>query len=101
MLVPISGVVRLRPASLERDLISIPEAIRATYYLEAAGSLDAAAAQLAGEQSTGTFVRVPGETEAIRDRHAARVVSIEELEPYTSDGSSRRAAEVVIEIPAA
>ena len=34
---------------------------------------------MAGEQSTGTFVRVPGETEELRERFRARVERIEEL----------------------
>lgn len=36
---------------------------------------------MAGEQSTGTFLRVPGETDELRERYAARVESIEEAEP--------------------
>jgi ribulose-bisphosphate carboxylase large chain len=39
-----------------------------------------AAAVLAGEQSSGTFVAVPGETEELKARFAARVERIEELE---------------------
>lgn len=39
---------------------------------------------MAGEQSTGTFTRVPGETEELRERFAARVESIEELEPSSA-----------------
>lgn len=35
---------------------------------------------MAGEQSTGTFLRVPGETDELRERHAARVESINELD---------------------
>jgi ribulose-bisphosphate carboxylase large chain len=34
---------------------------------------------MAGEQSTGTFVRVPGETDELRERYAARVERIVEL----------------------
>ena len=55
--------------------------IRATYWLETPLPLDQAAATLAGEQSTGTFVKVPGETAELTANHAARVESIEELEP--------------------
>lgn len=57
------------------------ERIFATYWIETAFALESAAATMAGEQSTGTFVRVPGETEELRERHAARVESIRELEP--------------------
>jgi ribulose-bisphosphate carboxylase large chain len=39
-----------------------------------------AAAVLAGEQSSGTFVAVPGETEELKARFAARVERIEELD---------------------
>ncbi|HET6519292.1 MAG TPA: ribulose-bisphosphate carboxylase large subunit family protein [Geminicoccaceae bacterium] len=55
------------------------ERIRARYLIETAFPLEAAAAAMAGEQSTGTFVRVPGETDELRERHAARVERIEEL----------------------
>lgn len=52
----------------------------ATYLLETAFPVEQAAEILAGEQSTGTFVQVPGETEAIRDRFRARVEAIAPLE---------------------
>jgi ribulose-bisphosphate carboxylase large chain len=55
--------------------------IYARYFIETAFPLEAAAEVLAGEQSSGTFVKVPGETEELRSRHAARVERIEELEP--------------------
>ncbi|MGC9222549.1 MAG: ribulose-bisphosphate carboxylase large subunit family protein [Terracidiphilus sp.] len=53
--------------------------IYARYWIETAFPLDDAAATMAGEQSTGTFVRVPGETDELRDRCAARVERIAEL----------------------
>jgi ribulose-bisphosphate carboxylase large chain len=53
--------------------------VRATYWIETAFPLEDAAATMAGEQSTGTFLRVPGETDELRERCAARVESIEEL----------------------
>ena len=55
--------------------------IRARYWIETAFPLQAAAEAMAGEQSSGTFVPVPGETPELRDRAAARVERIEELEP--------------------
>lgn len=55
--------------------------ILAKYLIETAWPLEQAAAMMAGEQSSGTFVSVPGETAELRDRHAARVEKIEELEP--------------------
>jgi len=53
--------------------------IEARYWIETAYPLADAAAMMAGEQSTGTFVRVPGETDELRERYAARVEQIEEL----------------------
>jgi ribulose-bisphosphate carboxylase large chain len=52
----------------------------ATYRIETARPLEEAAESMAGEQSSGTFVDVPGETEALRERHGARVERITELE---------------------
>lgn len=47
--------------------------ITATYLIETPLDVAEAAAVLAGEQSSGTFVDVPGETEDIRNRFRARV----------------------------
>ena len=52
--------------------------IEAVYAIETAFPLEQAAATMAGEQSTGTFLRVPGETDELRERFAAQVVSVEE-----------------------
>lgn len=57
--------------------------IYAHYFIETPFSIEAAAEVLAGEQSSGTFVRVPGETEELRNRHAARVEQILELDAVT------------------
>ena len=54
--------------------------ISARYWIETAFPLEDAAAVMAGEQSTGTFIRVPGETDALRERHAARVEAIAGLD---------------------
>ena len=56
------------------------ERITATYYIETAHAPEQAASVLAGEQSSGTFVSVPGETEELKQRFAARVEAIELLE---------------------
>ncbi|MDQ8197668.1 ribulose-bisphosphate carboxylase large subunit family protein [Pelagicoccus enzymogenes] len=56
------------------------ERIYADYFIETPFPLEKAAATLAGEQSSGTFVAVPGETEELKARFAARVESIEALE---------------------
>jgi ribulose-bisphosphate carboxylase large chain len=48
----------------------------ATYFIETPFSLEQAAEVLAGEQSSGTFVRVAGETDDLRSRSRAVVTSI-------------------------
>ena len=53
----------------------------ATYLIETPHSLEHAAAVLAGEQSSGTFVAVPGETIELKEKYGARVLRIDELEP--------------------
>jgi ribulose-bisphosphate carboxylase large chain len=58
--------------------------IIAEYLLESPLPLAAAAEALAGEQSTGTFTRVPGETDELRERFAARLESVVELDPVRS-----------------
>jgi ribulose-bisphosphate carboxylase large chain len=54
------------------------ERIVATYLIETPLEIEQAAAALAGEQSSGTFVAVPGETEELRNRFGARVEKITE-----------------------
>jgi ribulose-bisphosphate carboxylase large chain len=86
--------------------------IQARYWIETAYPLADAAAMMAGEQSTGTFIRVPGETDELRERYAARIESIEELGTVDSPSLSgsglpkghtgpvtRRTAEVTLSWP--
>jgi 3-oxoisoapionate-4-phosphate transcarboxylase/hydrolase len=56
----------------------------ARYWIETAFPLNHAAETMAGEQSTGTFTRVPGETDELRERHAARVEHIQELDSVSA-----------------
>jgi ribulose-bisphosphate carboxylase large chain len=56
------------------------ERISATYLIETPLEVARAAAILAGEQSSGTFVEVPGETDEIRNRYRAIVEQVEPLE---------------------
>ncbi|HET9067842.1 MAG TPA: ribulose-bisphosphate carboxylase large subunit family protein [Amaricoccus sp.] len=53
--------------------------IEADYLIETAWPLAEAAAAMAGEQSSGTFLPVPGETPELKARAAARVTAIEDL----------------------
>ncbi|MFC4597230.1 ribulose-bisphosphate carboxylase large subunit family protein [Cohnella hongkongensis] len=84
--------------------------VRATYWIETPYEPARAAEAMAGEQSTGTFIAVPGETDEVRARSAARIVSVRETEvvgqpslpgsatPKGHDGSYRR-CEIVLEFP--
>ena len=53
--------------------------ITLTYLIETAGSPEKLAAKIASDQSTGTFVPVPGETKELKDRVAAHVVAVRPL----------------------
>nr|WP_282576076.1 3-oxo-isoapionate-4-phosphate decarboxylase OiaX [Sinorhizobium meliloti] len=55
--------------------------IRIIYRIETPGDVEVLAKKIASDQSTGTFVPVPGETEELKARAAARVVAIRHLEP--------------------
>jgi ribulose-bisphosphate carboxylase large chain len=80
------------------------ERVTATYLIETAHPVERAAATLAGEQSSGTFVAVPGETAELKQRFAARVERITGLDnvvaPSLPTGraaaSVYRRAEVVV-----
>ncbi len=50
-----------------------------TYRIETSGSIEAMAEKIASDQSTGTFVPVPGETPELKARVAARVLAIRPL----------------------
>src|SRR5262249_2424360 len=52
-----------------------------TYRIETPGSVEALASKIASDQSTGTFVALPGETEELKARVAARVLAIRMLDP--------------------
>lgn len=85
------------------------ERVLATYRIETPHPLEKAAETMAGEQSCGTFVRVPGETDELRARFMARVERITELETAAGpslpgckppkEGSFYRRAEIVLSFP--
>jgi len=87
------------------------ERIRARYWIETAFPLEEAAEIMAGEQSTGTFIRVPGETTELREKFAAKVEKLTELGiaerpslpgsglPKKSPNNLRRTAEVTLSWP--
>ena len=58
--------------------------IEADYLIETAWPLAEAAEAMAGEQSSGTFLPVPGETPELKERAAARVIHLEDLGPVAA-----------------
>ena len=54
--------------------------ITATYRIETAYPIREAVETMAGEQSTGTFVRLPGETDELRELYGAHIERITELD---------------------
>lgn len=83
--------------------------ITLTYRIETPGSIEAVAAKIASDQSTGTFVPVPGETPELKARVAAQVLAIRHLEPAPrpafarsdADGGPFHRADVDIAFPLA
>jgi ribulose-bisphosphate carboxylase large chain len=60
--------------------VTEPTRIEADYLIETAFDPRQAADVMAGEQSSGTFVPVPGETPELKERSAARIESLELVE---------------------
>jgi 3-oxoisoapionate-4-phosphate decarboxylase len=79
--------------------------IRLTYLIETAGSPEKLAEKIASDQSTGTFVALPGETEELKNRVAARVVAIRPLPSFavpsipTAESGPFKRIEADIEFP--
>lgn len=85
---------------------------QATYRIETPLDPKSVADIMAGEQSSGTFIRVPGETDALRERAGAEVISVRDLgvvEPSLPSAFLRRnrvsgetrAAQVQVQFPVA
>ena len=53
----------------------------ARYFVETSVAIEKAAETIAGEQSSGTFMALPGETDALKARSRARVTRIDQLPP--------------------
>ncbi len=83
-----------------------PDRIEADYEIETAVDPAAAAEAMAGEQSSGTFVAVPGETPELKERSAARVedlsvtgVADQPSLPGARSGASIQKAKVTLSWP--
>jgi ribulose-bisphosphate carboxylase large chain len=61
-----------------------PDRVYARYLVESPFPLEDAIAVMAGEQSSGTFLQVPGETPELKERYGARIESIDEKEARNS-----------------
>lgn len=55
------------------------ERVQATYLIETGTDLERAAETMAGEQSSGTFIAVPGETPELKERSGARIEALDIL----------------------
>lgn len=64
----------------------IKRELQATYLIETAFPLEEAAKIMAGEQSSGTFLKIPGETPELLEQHGASVENIEVLEEVDKPG---------------
>jgi 3-oxoisoapionate-4-phosphate transcarboxylase/hydrolase len=82
--------------------MAVPSRIEADYWIETPIDPRVTAETMAGEQSSGTFIAVPGETPELKQRAAARVESIQLLDeapgpslpvarPINENGPWRRA----------
>lgn len=78
----------------------------ASYCIETPLVPECAAEAMAGEQSSGTFLKLAGETEALRERHAARVEAVTSLEtrqfpslPGALPGKAYHEAEITLSWP--
>ena len=67
------GLCPLERRESKDNPVPSPQRIEADYLLETTGDPERVAAVMAGEQSSGTFVAVPGESEQLKQRSAARV----------------------------
>src|SRR6186713_3350582 len=70
-----------------RRPMTSPDRIEADYLLETAHDPRRVAEAMAGEQSSGTFVAIPGETPELKERAAARVEALRVLDDEVREPS--------------
>ncbi len=78
---PVPRPEYLMSAAANLDRLQNAERLEADYLVETPLDIAKVAEVMAGEQSCGTFVRVAGESDALRERSRAQVERIEMLEP--------------------
>jgi ribulose-bisphosphate carboxylase large chain len=82
-----------------------PRKISCVYRIESSIELSRAAAILAGEQSSGTFVAVPGESPELHERFGAEVIDVRQFDRHQPSLPSRTSpdevsvGEVIVEFP--
>jgi 3-oxoisoapionate-4-phosphate decarboxylase len=72
--------------------------IQLTYLIETSGSPEKLAHKIASDQSTGTFVPLPGETEELKNRVAARVVALRPLPASTTPSFLRPVPSIALKL---
>lgn len=72
-----------------------PTYVECTYYIESIKDLRAVAEELVGEQTSGTFLKVPGETDELAERFGGRVLNVEDLDKREPSLASRFTADRV------
>lgn len=60
------------------------EEFTARFFVESSYPIEQVAEVIAGEQSSGTFIALPGESAELKERSRARVVSVEPLAPVST-----------------
>lgn len=81
----LSGAIGLVPARKPQvnAIVSdrrLREEFRARFFVESCEPIQRAAEVIAGEQSSGAFTSLPGDTDALRERSRARVTRVDPLE---------------------
>ncbi|RWR02625.1 ribulose 1,5-bisphosphate carboxylase [[Pantoea] beijingensis] len=61
------------------NLTTLRDEFTATFFVESSYPIEKVAEIIAGEQSSGTFLTLPGESEELKERSRARVVSVTPL----------------------
>ena len=72
------------------SLAPAADGLSATYALETVGDPIQVARELAGEASSGTFVKTPGQDEALEAKHGARVIDVRIVDGVPRSGMPSR-----------